>query len=154
MPSATTFSLDPMDCKILAELQQNARLPFAEIGRHIGLSTPAVIERVHRLEESGVIEGYQARINLAKVGYTVRAIVKISIAGDQLSRFAARAQKVAEVLECHRVTGSESFILQIAATDVAHMERIIDQLMPYVATNTSIILGSPVSWSPVLLPQV
>jgi len=152
MPSATTFNLDPMDCKILAELQQNARVTFAEIGRHIGLSNPAVIERVRRLEESGVIEGYHARINLTKVGYTVRAIVKISIAGDQLARFAVRAQKVPEVQECHRVTGSESFILQIAATDVAHMERIIDQLMPYVATNTSIILGSPVSWSPILLP--
>jgi Lrp/AsnC family leucine-responsive transcriptional regulator len=61
--------------------------------------------------------------------------------------------KVPEVLECHRVTGTESFILQIAATDVAHMERIIDQLMPYVATNTSIILGSPVSWSPIPLSK-
>jgi Lrp/AsnC family leucine-responsive transcriptional regulator len=142
-----------MDCKILMELQQNARVTFAEIGRHIALSTPAVIERVRRLEESGVIEGYHALINPAKVGFNVRALVKISIAGDQLTRFGVRAQKVPEVLECHRVTGSESFILQIAATDVAHMERIIDQLMPYVATNTSIILGSPVSWSPILLSQ-
>jgi Lrp/AsnC family leucine-responsive transcriptional regulator len=153
MPNATTFRLDPMDCKILTELQQNARVPFAEIGRQIGLSTPAVIERVRRLEESGVIEGYHARINPAKVGFTVRALVKISIAGDQLLRFAARAQKVPEVLECHRVTGSESFILQIAATDVAHMERIIDHLMPYVATNTSIVLASPVSWSPIHLSK-
>jgi Lrp/AsnC family leucine-responsive transcriptional regulator len=153
MPPATTLSLDPMDCKILMELQKNARVTFAEIGRHVALSTPAVIERVRRLEESGVIEGYHARINPAKVGFTVRALVKISIAGDQLTRFGIRSQKVPEVLECHRVTGTESFILQIAATDVAHMERIIDQLMPYVATNTSIILGSPVSWSPILLPQ-
>jgi Lrp/AsnC family leucine-responsive transcriptional regulator len=135
------------------ELQQNARISFAEIGRQIGLSTPAVIERVRRLEESGVIEGYHARINPAKVGLTVRAVVKISIAGDRLSKFALLAGKVPEVLECHRVTGSESFILQIAATDVAHMERIIDRLMPYVATNTSIILGSPVSWKPVQLSQ-
>lgn len=151
MQNPTTSPLDPMDCKILMELQQNARTPFAEIGRHIGLSTPAVIERVRRLEESGVIEGYHARINPAKVGFTVRALVKIGIAGDRLSQFALLVQKVPEVLECHRVTGSESFILQIAATDVAHMERIIDRLMPYVATNTSIILGSPVSWSPILL---
>jgi Lrp/AsnC family leucine-responsive transcriptional regulator len=153
MQQATTPTLDPMDCKILMELQLNARITFAEIGRRIGLSTPAVIERVHRLEESGVIEGYHARVNPAKVGLTVRALIKIGIAGDRLAQFAVLVQKVPEVLECHRVTGSESFILQIAATDVAHMERIIDRLMPYVVTNTSIILASPVSWSPVVPPQ-
>jgi Lrp/AsnC family transcriptional regulator, leucine-responsive regulatory protein len=153
MQQATTPTLDPMDCKILMELQLNARVTFAEIGRRIGLSTPAVIERVHRLEENGVIEGYHARVNPAKVGLTVRALIKIGIAGDRLAQFAVLVQKVPEVLECHRVTGSESFILQIAARDVAHMERIIDRLMPYVVTNTSIILASPVSWSPVVPSQ-
>jgi Lrp/AsnC family leucine-responsive transcriptional regulator len=150
MPQTATPALDAMDCRILMELQKNARIPFAELGRRIGLSTPAAIERVRRLEESGIIEGYHARINPAKVGLTVRAIVKISIAGDRLTKFARMTQKIPEVLECHRVTGAESFILQIAATDVGHMERIIDKLMPYVATNTSIVLASPVSWNPIV----
>jgi len=145
----STLTLDLLDCKILMELQLNARITFAEIGRRIGLSTPAVIERVRRLEESGTIEGYHARVNPEKVGLAVRAVVKISIAGDRLAQFALLVQKVPEVLECHRVTGSESHILQVAATDVGHLERIIDKLMPYVATNTSIILASPVSWSPI-----
>ena len=145
----STLTLDLLDCKILMELQLNARITFAEIGRRIGLSTPAVIERVRRLEESGTIEGYRARVNPEKVGLAVRAVVKISIAGDRLAQFALLVQKVPEVLECHRVTGSESHILQVAATDVGHLERIIDKLMPYVATNTSIILASPVSWSPI-----
>jgi Lrp/AsnC family leucine-responsive transcriptional regulator len=153
MANPATSNLDPMDCSILMELQWNARITFAEIGRRVGLSTPAIIERVRRLEESGVIEGYHAQINPAKVGLSVRAMIKISIAGERLAQFAAVAQKVPEVLECHRVTGSESFILQIAATDVLHMEKIIDKLMPYVATNTSIILASPVSWSPIVPPQ-
>jgi Lrp/AsnC family leucine-responsive transcriptional regulator len=149
MIQQSTLTLDPVDCKILMELQMNARVAFAEIGRRVGLSTPAVIERVRRLEESGAIEGYHARVNPAKVGLPVRAVVKISIAGDRLAQFALLVQKVPEVLECHRVTGSESHILQVVAADVGHLERIIDKLMPYVATNTSIILASPVSWSPI-----
>src|ERR1039457_4326269 len=149
MIQQSTLTLDPVDCKILMELQMNARVAFTEIGRRVGLSTPAVIERVRRLEESGAIEGYHARINPAKVGLPVRAVVKISIAGDRLAQFALLVQKVPEVLECHRVTGSESHIFHVGATDVGHLERIIDKLMPYVATNTSIILASPVSWSPI-----
>ena len=80
-------------------------------------------------------------------------MVKISIAGDQLNRFAAAVKKIPEVRECHRVTGNESYILQVVAADVTHLERIIDRFMPYVATNTSIILASPVAWSPVLPPE-
>jgi Lrp/AsnC family transcriptional regulator, leucine-responsive regulatory protein len=152
MTASALSGLDSLDGRILLELQTNARTTFAEIGRRVGLSTPAIIERVHRLEESGVIEGYHARVNPAKIGLAVRAIVKISIAGDRLAHFAHLVQSVTEVLECHRVTGAESFILQIAASDLGHMERIIDRLMPYVATNTSIILASPVLWRPVTPP--
>lgn len=141
--------LDQLDRNLLAELQHNARLSFAELGRRVGLSTPAVIERVRRLEDGRVIEGYHARINPARVGLTVEAIVRIQIAGDQLQRFAQLVDQVPEVLECHRVTGAESFILRVAAAHVAHLEQVIDKLMPYVATNTAIILASPVAWHPV-----
>jgi Lrp/AsnC family leucine-responsive transcriptional regulator len=146
-------TLDSIDRKILAELQSNARISFAELGRRVRLSTPAVIERVKRLEENGTIEGYHARVNPAKVGLTVRALVQVSIAGDRLEKFAALTKKVPEILECHRVTGSESFILQVTATDVGHLQKIVDKLMPYVSTNTSIILASPVSWAPITPPQ-
>lgn len=145
--------LDRIDRKILTELQANARLSFAELGRRVGLSTPATIDRVHRLEEAGIIEGYHARVNPARVGLPVHAMVKISIAGDRLALFAVSVRKIPEVLACHRVTGSESYILQVVATDVTHLERIIDRFMPYVATNTSIILASPVAWTPVTPPS-
>jgi len=142
--------IDDIDCQILAELQSNARIPFAELGRRVGLSTPAVIERVHRLEESKVVLGYRALVDPAKVGLPVRAFVKVTVAGDKLARFAILVRKLPEVLECHRVTGAESFMVQVAVRDVTHMEEVIDAMMPYVATNTSMILASPVPWNSVL----
>src|SRR6201996_6492095 len=143
-------SLDDIDCEILAELQANARIAFAELGRRVGLSTPAVIERVHRLEESKVILGYRTLVDPARVGLPVRAFVHVTVAGDKLAKFAQVVRSVPEVLECHRVTGAESFIVQVAVRDVRHMEEVIDSMMPYVSTNTSMILGSPVPWNQVL----
>ena len=142
--------LDSLDHKILHELQANARLSFAELGRRIGLSTPAVAERVRRLEETGVITRYTALVDPAKVGLPVRAFIKITVPGDRLPHFNALAQRVPEVRECHRVTGAESYILQVAVRDLPHLEKVIDSLTPYVATNTSMVLASPVPWNPVL----
>jgi len=146
----TATNIDDIDCAILAELQANARIPFAELGRRVGLSTPAVIERVHRLEERQVITGYRALVDPAKVGLPVRAFVKVTVAGDKLAKFSALVRKLPEVLQCHRVTGAESFMVQVAVRDVTHMEEVIDSMMPYVATNTSMILASPVPWNNIL----
>jgi Lrp/AsnC family leucine-responsive transcriptional regulator len=136
--------LDDIDRQILMELQSEARIAFAELGRRVGLSTPAVIDRVHRLEDTGVILGYRAQVDNAKIGLPVRAFVKVTVAGDKLFQFASAASRIPEVLECHRVTGAESYILQITVEDAAHIERVIDAMMPYVATNTSLVLASPV----------
>jgi Lrp/AsnC family transcriptional regulator, leucine-responsive regulatory protein len=145
--------LDEIDCDILAELQTNARVAFAELGRRVGLSTPAVIERVRRLEESNVILGYRTAVDPAKVGLPVRAFVHVTVAGDKLAKFAAVVRGLPEVLECHRVTGADSFIAQIAVRDVGHMQEVIDSMMPYVSTNTSMVLASPVPWNSVLPGQ-
>ncbi len=145
-----TELLDTLDHKILAELQTNARLSFAELGRRVSLSTPAVAERVRRLEDSGVITRYAALVDPAKVGLPVRAFIKITVPGDRLPHFSALAQRIPEIRECHRVTGAESYILQVAVRDLPHLEAVIDSLSPYVATNTSMVLASPVPWNPVL----
>jgi Lrp/AsnC family transcriptional regulator, leucine-responsive regulatory protein len=145
-----TPNIDDIDCSILVELQANARIAFAELGRRVGLSTPAVIERVRRLEQSQVITGYRALIDPAKVGLPVRAFVKVTVAGDKLAKFSAIVRKLPEVVQCHRVTGAESFMVQVAVRDVLHMEEVIDSMMPYVATNTSMILASPVAWNSIL----
>ena len=150
MTGSATWHIDDIDCDILAELQANARIPFAELGRRVGLSTPAVIERVRRLEEKHVILGYRTLVDPARVGLPVRAFVKVTVAGDMLARFSALVRTLPEVLECHRVTGAESFMVQVAVRDVTHMEEVIDSMMPYVSTNTSMILASPVPSNSIL----
>jgi len=139
--------LDLIDCKLLRELQANARVSFADLSRKVSLSTPAVIERVKRLEESGVIAGYHAHVNPTAVGRSVEAFVKVSVAGDKLLRFAKTVQEIEEVLECYRITGVESFLVLVAVRDTAHLQAVIDQMMPYVSTNTSIVLDVPVRWN-------
>lgn len=138
--------LDTIGWKIIVELQQDARLPYAELGRRIGLSTPAVAERVHRLEEAGIIAGYHAEVDHSKLGFPVLAFVRVNVLGSELSRFAKKAAERAEVLEVHRVTGAESFILKVAVRDQAHLEKVIDSLMPYLATTTSLVLSTSLTW--------
>jgi Lrp/AsnC family transcriptional regulator, leucine-responsive regulatory protein len=150
MSEDAELKIDDIDCAILAELQANARIPFAELGRRVGLSTPAAIERVRRLEDKRVILGYRTLVDPARVGLPVRAFVKVTVAGDKLAKFSTLIRTLPEVLECHRVTGAESFIVQVAVRDVTHMEEVIDSMMPYVATNTSMVLASPVPWNSIL----
>ena len=140
------YLLDPKALRILGELQRDARLPFAELGRRVGLSTPAAAERVRRLEESGVIEGYEARINPRALGLEVTAFVRIRVTGaETLARKLSRlAGELSEVLECHRCTGDESFILKVRVASVAHLERLIDRLTPFGMTSTALVLSSPV----------
>lgn len=137
-------ALDAIDRQLLEELQENARISYAELARRVHLSTPAVTERIRRMEESGVILRYRAIVDPAKLGFPVRAFVKVTVAGDRISSFARLARKVPEILECHRVTGNESFLVHVAVRDMNHLERVLDALMPYVSTNTSMVLNSPV----------
>lgn len=136
--------IDAIDRKILRELQENARLTFAELGRRVGLTTPAVIERVRKLEDAKIIVGYRAEIDAAKIGLPITAFIRMSIAGVDYSKIIEVAEKSTEVLECHRGTGGDSFILKVAVADVEHLQNLIDRLVPFGITTTSIVLSSPV----------
>ena len=136
--------IDATDWKILKELQENARTSFAELGRRINLTTPAVIERVRKLEDAQIITGYRAEIDTAKIGLPIIAFIRMSISGVDYSRIIEVAEKSTEVLECHRGTGGDSFILKVAVADVGHLQNLIDKLTPYGITTTSIVLSSPV----------
>jgi len=142
----TLHLLDDIGWKIVVELQQDARIPFAELGRRVGLSTPAVAERVRRLEDAGIIVGYHAEVDHSKLGFPLLAFVRVNVLGHELSRFTKKADERPEVLEVHRVTGAESFIIKVAVRDQAHLEKVIDSLMPYVATTTSMVLSSSLTW--------
>ena len=133
--------LDNIGWKILGELQRNARIPFTELGRRVGLSTPAVMERVHRLEEVGVITAYRAEVDHSKVGYPILAFVRVNVEGDSLGHVISVSREMPEVLECYRVTGADSFIMRVAVESVEELETLIDRFRPFVATTTSVVLS-------------
>jgi Lrp/AsnC family leucine-responsive transcriptional regulator len=137
--------LDETGWLLLEELQQHARLSYSELGQRVGLSSPAVAERIRKMEEAGIITGYHAEVNLAKLGLPVTAIIRLgSTAGQSCNRVATSVSEIPEVLECNRVTGSDSVIIKVVAASVAHLERIIDRLATYGLPTTSIVLSKPI----------
>lgn len=145
-PRYEPAELDLISWKIIEELQQDARLSWAELGRRVGLTTPAVAERVYRLEKLGVICGFHADINLERLGMPILIYVRLSIGGPEstVRSFQTQVNKWMEILECHRVTGSDSFIMKARVVSVEHLERFLDRLGHYGTTSTSTVLSSPV----------
>lgn len=137
--------LDETGWHILQALQENARLSFSELGQRVGLSSPAVAERVRRMEDAGIIKGYHAEINTARVGYPITAIIRMNTPGERCTRFTPFAQEMSEVLECYRVTGSDSLVMKVMASSVEHLEAIIDRLSAHGELTTSIVLSTPVT---------
>jgi Lrp/AsnC family transcriptional regulator, leucine-responsive regulatory protein len=141
---ASTRRLDGANLRLIEELQQDARLSFAELGRRVGLSSPAVAERLARLEEDGVITGYHAEVDPRALGYSLGAIVRIRPAPRELHKVAELAQRTPEVVECHRITGEDCYFMKAYVRDVEHLEEVIDQFAIYGQTTTSIMQKSPV----------
>ena len=133
--------LDSYDNRILAELQADARLSIAELSRRVHLSQPAVRERIHKLESAGVIRGYRATISLQALGYGIRAIVRLG--RSEYPRVARLVAKTPEVVNAYNVTGENSWILEIAVTDVAHLDAVVSRFCAIADTSTSIILKAP-----------
>jgi Lrp/AsnC family leucine-responsive transcriptional regulator len=134
--------LDALGWKMLIELQKDARISFAELGRRVGLSTPAAAQRVRRMEEEGIIRAYRAEISPAHVGLPITAFIRMSIVGDVLTKLTARVRSMTEIVECHRGTGADSFIMKVNVVSVEHLNDVIDRLTPFGTTSTSLILGS------------
>ena len=138
--------MDAVDHRLLAELQQDARLSFNELSRRVNLSPPAVAERVRRLEADGVISGYHAHVDLLRAGRPVTALVQVQCYGP---RCVLRDPEVAnwpEVLQLHRVTGGACCVLMVAVTAMADFEALIDRLAEYGQPSSTMILSSPVLW--------
>jgi len=146
-PRYEPAELDRISWRIIEELQLDGRLSWAELGRRVGLTTPAVAERVYRLERLGVIRGFHAEIDLERLGMPIQIFVRLSMAGpEQLVRaFQLQVKKWDEVLECHRVTGSDSFIVKARVVSVEHLERLLDRLGHFGSTSTATVLSSPVT---------
>jgi Lrp/AsnC family leucine-responsive transcriptional regulator len=136
--------LDSTNLRLLQELQANARLTVAELGRRIGLSSPATSERLQRLEAEGVIRGYTAQIDPRAVGYALSTIIRVRPAPGQLANVAQAAASMREVVECHRITGEDCYFIKAHVRDVEHLEQLIDGFAPIGETTTSIMQSSPV----------
>jgi Lrp/AsnC family transcriptional regulator, leucine-responsive regulatory protein len=151
----STTLLDDTGWKLLDELQRDARLSLSELGRRVGLSTPAVKERVAQMEEQGIIAGYQAVVDPRKAGYAVLAFVRMTVTGDErvARRLVAEVCEMPEVMECHRSTGDHAFILKAVAGSVETLEKLIDRLTAYGMTSTSVGLSSPLSRSVLMRPM-
>jgi Lrp/AsnC family leucine-responsive transcriptional regulator len=136
--------IDEINRRLLAELQEDARLTLAELGRRIGLSSPAVTERLQRLERSGVIRGYCADIDPAALGLSLTAVIRVRPAPGQLYNVAELAQETPEVVECTRVTGDDCYVMKAHLRDVGHLEEVIDRFVVLGQTTTSIAQSAPV----------
>jgi Lrp/AsnC family transcriptional regulator, leucine-responsive regulatory protein len=137
-------TIDDANRRLLAELQRDARLSFAELGRRVGLSSPAVAERLGRLEEAGVITGYRAEVDPRAVGFTLGVVMRIRPAPRELRKVAELAQRTPEVVECHRITGEDCYFMKAYVRDVEHLEEVIDRFAVYGQTTSSIMQTSPV----------
>ena len=136
--------LDDVNLRILAELQAEGRVGMAELGRRVGLSAPAVSERVQRLERAGVITGYRAELEPAALGYPISAIVRIRPSPGQLQRIPEIARETPEVAECHRITGEDCYLLRLHLRSIDELEEILDRFTPHGLTTTSIVHSTPV----------
>jgi Lrp/AsnC family transcriptional regulator, leucine-responsive regulatory protein len=136
--------LDATNTQLLSALQENARLSLAELGRRVSLSAPAVAERLRRMEEDGFIRGYHADVDYRKLGYTLGVFIRVRPAPRSIGAVADMARQSSEVVECHRVTGEDCYVMTAYVRDVEHLEELIDRFVAYGQTTTSIMQSSPV----------
>jgi Lrp/AsnC family leucine-responsive transcriptional regulator len=137
-------ALDETDARILSALIDNARISLADLARKIGLSSPSISERIKRLEEAGVIGGYTVKINPEALGLPLSAWLRIRPIPGQLQKVVEILRDLSEIVECDRITGEDCFIARAHVRSVEDLETLIDKIIPYSMTNTSIIQSSPV----------
>ena len=136
-----TTEWDRHDSRILAELQTDARITMAELGRRVHLSQPAVTERVRKLELGGVIKGYRAEVDLSRLGYGIRAIVRVGRV--EYARVVRLIEQTPEILNAYNVTGEDSWVLEIAVIDVSHLDAVVSKFCIVTETSTCIVLNAP-----------
>ncbi|MNJ08166.1 HTH-type transcriptional regulator LrpC [compost metagenome] len=134
--------LDRMDKRLLAELQVDARMSFAELGRRVGLSTPATAERVRKLEERGVLRGYRAEIDSHAIGYPVTAFIRLYVPAQSYAKVLSVLEEMPEVREAHHVTGDASFVLKVVAQSLIALETMIASFDAFGRTETSVVLST------------
>lgn len=144
MLSDTPTKLDEKDRAILEALQIDARQSLTALGKRIGLSQPAMSDRVRKLEEAGVIEGYTARISPHAIGVQLQAIIRVRTTHEHIQRYIKLFKQMPEVVEADRVTGEDCFVVRCAIAEPSDLERVVDALAVNGAVTTALVLSSPV----------
>lgn len=144
------IKVDNLSLKILKCLQKNARVTFVEIGREVGLTSPAVAERVKKMEDVGIIENYKTIVSHTQLGYQLKAMITVRAFVGKLKPFLNVVKTFDEVLNCYRITGNENIIMEVVLKDQFHLEKFIDKLITYGETRTHIVLSDVISNTTVL----
>jgi len=140
---------DDLNWSILRLLQENARYTNAEIGRKVGLSSPAVAERIKKMEDFGIITGYKVALNHIQSGYQLKAFVTLKAFMGKLKPFIEQVKTYKEVRNCYRITGNENLLMEVVLADQFHLEEFIDRLLTYGEVRTSIVLSKVVESNPI-----
>ena len=135
------MEIDNLNWKILKCLQQNARQSNAEIGRQVGVTSPAVSERIKKMEDLGVIQGYKTLVSPFDIGYQLKAIITMRAFMGKLKPFMDKVKTYDEIVNCYRITGDENFVMEVVFKNQKHLEQFIDQLIIYGETKTQIVLS-------------
>ena len=146
--------LDEVNLRLLAHLQTNPRMPMTELARRVQMSAPSITERVQRLEEAGIIAGYRLEVSPKALGLPIAAYVRIRPSPGQLPKVSELAQQTPAVVECHRITGEDCFLLKMHVAEVDQLEKVLDKFQLFGSTTTSIVQSSPVPLRPPPLPTV
>ncbi|PRS03876.1 Lrp/AsnC family transcriptional regulator [Bacillus atrophaeus] len=142
--------MDEIDKKLLELLQENARITIIELSKKLNLSRPSVNERLRRLQDNGVIQGFTARVSAEAIGKGTIVIIQIGNLKIECRRFEELIKEETDILECHRVTGTNSYFLKAAVATMKDLEALVDRLIPYGQLNTSVVLSSPILSRPLL----
>jgi len=147
-------ALDPVNVRLLGELRKNPRMTMSELARRLQMSSPAVTDRVQRLEDMGIITGYRLELDPRALGWPVAAFVRVRPGPGQLNRIANLARDTPEVVECHRITGEDCFLMKVHVAEIDKLEEVLDRFLMFGQTTSSIVQSSPVPARSLPLPEV
>ncbi|WP_180946870.1 Lrp/AsnC family transcriptional regulator [Peptostreptococcus faecalis] len=142
--------MDSTDAKIIEILQENGRISMKDLGMAVGLTSPAVSERVKRLEEAGIISGYKAIVNPDSMGRVIKAFINVSLPGTAYDAFLDKVKNDHRIVECHHITGDDSSLLRVIVENMDDLENVIDGLKDFGRTKTSVILSTPIQSKSIL----
>ncbi len=143
------MKVDHLNYKILNCLQNNSRQTNTEIARLVGISSPAVAERIRKMEDAGIIKGYITKVSPFELGFQLKAIITMRAFMGKLKPFLSKVKTLKEVVNCYRITGNENIVMEVVLNNQSHLEKFIDQLITYGETKTQIILSSVVEDNPI-----